>query len=286
MHYRNDNFTLAIVGKTGSGKTYAAIELCDLMDRKPNGDYNFTADKIAFDVQSFLNIIKNAKRYEFNLFDEAGIAINSRAALTHQNRVMSEVNQSFRSKNLGTIYCFPGSLSFVDKQVRMLFKFEMRMRKIHFSDKKSEASFYELESMPGFAEPWTIRPSFTDKNGNYRVWNTIMLSKPRSELVKNYEEKKKEFLEKLDAVHEAKMGGRSLNNIYDIQMDEYYKQIKENPTPFLSKNKNQLGMFTKISVLAGFEASGASKRVTLKTCKELAERLEKERLQQEYENLI
>lgn len=112
---RNLNAIVGFFGATGSGKSYSAIRLAELVDP------TFSLDRIAFDVGPFMQLVdSNLPRGSAIMFDDAGLGMNSRDWQTASNKILSKVAQSFRYKHYLAIITAP-DIGMIDSQVRTLF---------------------------------------------------------------------------------------------------------------------------------------------------------------------
>lgn len=112
---RNLNALVGIFGPTGSGKTYSAVRLAELVDP------SFDIHRIAFDVGPFMQLVDSPlPRGSAIIFDDAGLGMNSRDWQTVSNKILSKVSQSFRYKHYLAIITAP-DIGMIDSQVRTLF---------------------------------------------------------------------------------------------------------------------------------------------------------------------
>jgi Zonular occludens toxin (Zot). len=110
------HFIVLIVGRPGSGKSYTALRIAELVDE------NFTLENVAYTPKEFISLVKNRKEGSAIVFDEAGVAIYSREWQKKINRIFAKLIQILRYKCLGIIFTTPHAL-FLDKAVRVLFDY-------------------------------------------------------------------------------------------------------------------------------------------------------------------
>ncbi len=122
LHYRlwgeNKNFIVIFVGETGSGKSYSALALAEMIDP------NFDISKVVYTPEEFFEVLDRVGKGEVVIFDEAGVGVPAREWQTIQNRLMSYVLQVFRYKNIGVIFTTPSS-DFIDKHVKLLCHYQI-----------------------------------------------------------------------------------------------------------------------------------------------------------------
>ena len=114
---KNKNFLCAFTGSTGSGKTYSALRFAQKLDP------TFTPEnRVAFTPKRFMQILNGGelKVGSVILFEEAGVALNSRKWQSKANILVNFVMQTFRHRNYIVIFTAP-DFSFVDVSTRKLF---------------------------------------------------------------------------------------------------------------------------------------------------------------------
>ena len=196
MLKRNQNFIIAIVGPTGSGKTYAAITLADeLMYGKLNA-----AVHIVFTIEEFLNLINSGvlKRGDIVVFEEAGVSINSKNWASKANKNINFVLQTCRHMNFGIIFTLP-LLKFLENASRSLLHTSMVTNEgeIDYENKIAWLKVYDFKAHPlKSIEPYLIIPKFWI-DGILTKMRKIAVRMPRQELLDIYEPRKAAYTKKL-----------------------------------------------------------------------------------------
>lgn len=100
---KDRDFIAVIDGEEGSGKSVLAQQIAKYLDPE------FNLDKIVFNSDQFLKLIKDPKTKKGSciVLDEAFSAANSRSSLTEVNRAMIGVATEMRQKNLFVLMCIP-----------------------------------------------------------------------------------------------------------------------------------------------------------------------------------
>lgn len=100
---KDRDFVAIVDGEEGSGKSVLAMQIAAYLDP------DFNLDKVVFNSDEFLKIIKDpkTKRGACIVLDEAFAAANNRASLTEVNRAMIGVATEMRQKNLFVLMCIP-----------------------------------------------------------------------------------------------------------------------------------------------------------------------------------
>lgn len=187
-----ENFLGAFIGRTGRGKSWSAMRLCELVDP------DFSIDRIVFTPSEFRDqVFSDLPVGSAVLWDDAGVGISSRDWQSTLNKDILKIAQSFRYKRLVTIFTMP-AMDFIDSKVRYLM--HMFFKGIHKDEDKGIAVFlgFKLEPNPFGSRPYTKYPRAPVKGGpaiRFRVFE-----KPSADLVMAYRKKKQE---RLDALHQG-----------------------------------------------------------------------------------
>jgi hypothetical protein len=119
---KRKNFLIAIVGQTGSGKSYAAMKLGETFDFNQDFDINH----VIFSIDEFYQAMTTMRNNCFIVFDEAGLGFSHREYQTQINKMLAMVFQTFRYKFLNVIFTMP-KLGFLDYVGRSLLHGVIRM---------------------------------------------------------------------------------------------------------------------------------------------------------------
>ena len=196
---KNKNFLMLFVGATGSGKSYSALRLAEMLDK------DFNVDRVCFKAKDFMNCINDlVARSEKGevikgkvvMWDEFGVEHNAREFMTISNRVINYFFQTSRHLNLIVIMTVP-LLSFIDSATRKLCHGVAEMQGINSRDKTASVRVKMIQTnvMTGKEYPKYLR---------YRKKNKMFVSKklkfnlPSKELCEAYEKKKKAFTKQLN----------------------------------------------------------------------------------------
>jgi ABC-type dipeptide/oligopeptide/nickel transport system ATPase component len=100
---KDHDWVACIDGEEGCGKSVLGMQLCTYLDP------NFTINKIVFNAEQLIDIIKSptTEKGSAILLDEAYSAINARAAMTEVNRSVIAVATEMRQRNLFVIVVLP-----------------------------------------------------------------------------------------------------------------------------------------------------------------------------------
>lgn len=227
---KNQNNLVGIIGKTGSGKTWSAISICEIMSKMDN--VVFGVDNIVFDLVELMDLINSGKLTKGSkiVFDEPQVSISAREYQSEANKVFNYLLSTFRHKNLSLFFCTPYE-SLLDKNTRRLFhaRFEtlsidrnkktcrLKPRYLEYSDFKKEPYRKQLvvvykdnEEVKGF------------KSRKLFFWD---IPKPSQSLIEQYEKKKLAFTNRLnknisERLKRFEESGKSLTAIKKEQTKE------------------------------------------------------------------
>jgi len=198
LHNRNKNFLPMITGPTGSGKSWTALSIGEMVDD------DFDEDRIVFRASELLELINsgNLKRGSVILWDEAGIDMSNRNWQSHLNKTMNYLLQTFRHRNFCLIFTAPYG-DFIDTATRKLFHAE-----------------FETDGINRTKGTCAIKPKMLQYNAELKKWYKKYLKvikdqsgmtkirrwavpKPSKEIIDKYERKKLRFTNELNTDLEA-----------------------------------------------------------------------------------
>jgi DNA-binding CsgD family transcriptional regulator len=196
---KNKNFLMLFVGATGSGKSYSALRLAEMLDD------TFTIERCCFKAKDFMNcinaLVERADRGEVTkgkvvMWDEFGVEHNAREFMTISNRVINYFFQTSRHLNLIVIMTVP-LLSFIDSATRKLSHSVAEMQGINSHDKTATVKVKMLQTnvMTGKEYPKYLR--YRRKHKTF-VSKRLKFHLPSPELQGAYETKKKQFTTQLN----------------------------------------------------------------------------------------
>lgn len=184
---KNKNFNCALTGPTGSGKSYAALSWAEELDPA------FTADRIVFTPSEFMHLLGEGKLKPGSvvLFDEIGVAMNSKQHMTAVNRALSFCFQTYRHRNLIVFMTTP-HLAFLDSTVRRLLHTHGVTAGIDYRKQKSRLKLFSVEVDQYRGKLY--RKYLRVKKGNRLLPITrVLFGLPSEKLVRDYEAKKTAF---------------------------------------------------------------------------------------------
>jgi len=214
---RNKNFICAITGPTGSGKSWGALRLGEILDP------DFGIDNVVFSPVQFMDLlngkVKDLKRGSVVVFDEFQVSMSHLDYQSLIAKLLNFVLQTFRHKNLILIITTP-SFSFVNASARKLF--HCRMETVGINSTRGIVRFkpflFQINQKKNMIyEKWL--KIWTEETGIV-PFKRLGLSKPTSELVNAYEKKKTEFtadLNKSIAKDLQKMNTSEVKPLTEVQ---------------------------------------------------------------------
>lgn len=204
----NQHAIIMIEGKTGTGKSNAALDLAfnvslfmaDRLGGKPE-DY-FTTENIAILTgEEVIKIAKNIKQHGIYILDDIGAeGLNARNWQSDINAVMTKILQTFRTKENLLIMTVPDR-GFVDKIARNLLHYKVVMHQAWFSRGITLAKLS------------TVKKQYAKDNGNNNypfirhkkiVYNYAVFKRAPKHLINEYEVKRHRIEEKMreDSIQE------------------------------------------------------------------------------------
>lgn len=188
LYKYNKNWLCLIVGETGSGKSYSAMSLADMIDP------NFTIENVIPNPLDFANgvIEHKFKKGSVVVLDEIGVSMNSRRSSSDFNVALSNIFQTFRRWNIGVIYTVPSGMM-VDKNVRRLIHHYIVINGVIPDTQLCSAKIYKVNYNALLDRTFLELPRLEHTNGIPSIVNEIFIPAPREELQKKYEELDREY---------------------------------------------------------------------------------------------
>lgn len=198
---KNQNNLVSVIGKTGSGKTWSAISICENMSKLDG--VPFTIDHIVFSLKDLMDLINsgNLKRGSKIIFDEPQVSISAKDFQSVANKVFNYLVTTFRHRNLTLFFCTPFE-TLLDKSTRKLFHARFETISINSNNKTCRLKPRYIEYSDFKAEPYRkqLIVFYQTKVGKLKSYKLFFwdVKEPSKELIKLYEEKKMEFTNRLN----------------------------------------------------------------------------------------
>lgn len=106
-----------IDGDTGSGKSTLAIQLCMALAKEMKKTFSLDKDYI-YTLSNLWDKLEDEDASPINLIDEGSLLLNSKSAMSRENRDVVTLFDTMRSRGWTTIVCVP-SVKQIDKGVRV-----------------------------------------------------------------------------------------------------------------------------------------------------------------------
>ena len=182
LHRENRNFLAAIVGPTGSGKSYSALRLAETIDP------NFSIERVVFTPEEFMDLLnsKTLKKGSAIVFDEGGVGMNSRNFMSNTNRALHYTAQTFRSMNYLVCFVAP-DYSFMDVGLRKLAHVLIETISIDYERERVRTRPLMIQNNPQSGKIYLKYPRVRDSNNRILAITKLWFSKPSPELLKEYE---------------------------------------------------------------------------------------------------
>jgi len=196
MTKRNQNWIAVVVGATGDGKTYGALEISDdMMDRKHDPYVHQV-----FSISEFVQKLNRGvfKKAHIVVFEEAGVNISSKDWQSKANKNINFVLQTVRHRNFGIIFTLP-IYRFLDSSTRALIhSLFIAEGDIDYDTQIARLKVYDFKiDAYRSTEPYRIIPKFW-VDGQLVAMRKIQVKMPRKELIDVYEARKTEFTDNLN----------------------------------------------------------------------------------------
>jgi hypothetical protein len=177
----NLNWLMINIGKPGTGKSWAGLRIATLVD--PSFD---PSTGVVFTLEQFLERINQGiPPGSVILFDESGLDLGARAAMSKINKAFQALIESSRFLRLCVIFTVP-SLAFIDLTARRLAHAILETEGVSKEDSTvSVKPFFPAGGSRGDAE-YLVYPRMHTENGPVRLVG-ITLGRPPASVTEAYE---------------------------------------------------------------------------------------------------
>lgn len=150
----NQHESLMIVGRTGRGKSSAAISIAVETAKKvakvKGGKWQdyFNLDNIAIITRDEIyRVMKKSKKFSIIVLDDIGVGWNARKWQDELNQALNDIFQTFRTDNMLIIVTLPDSV-LIDKVPRFLVHYFMEMEMSIFEHGITVGKVFEVVRKP------------------------------------------------------------------------------------------------------------------------------------------
>lgn len=234
----NQNWLCALVGGTGSGKSFSALTLASKIGGKV---------WIVFTAEEFLFLLtknKDLSKGDVIIFDEAGVGIGSRDWYSDENKAIMDVLQTFRYLNVGVIFTVPVS-SFVDSQARKLYHCIIETQCIDRETNLNYVKVFDIDFNNITNKTYNPHPKMVDEDKHYKM-TMMRIGLPPDALRLVYERKQKKYKDfVIKQAHtmileKKKMRERRTNSVNIpeaiVKNKDKFVQVKRNGKKFIDRD--------------------------------------------------
>jgi hypothetical protein len=250
VYCQNGNYIFFIYGDPGSGKSEAGLALGEMYSPR------FGMQHVVFSVRDFVNLLDSdvPKQGDYILFEEIGSEAGNRDYFTVDNKIMSRISQTIRTKNLIVGYTAP-RLEMADKQILALCMGLIHMNGVDFRTSKGLARIYDnvkfnmktddwVKRLVRVRRPSLINPkrSWSLKIGTTRIHRASvhlrhLYEKVRSDYTKRITSQSKLAFEHKDAQEAA---SNQIRSISQQQINDWADEVIRNRLDFMDEMRFNL----------------------------------------------
>jgi len=231
----NDNCMILVLGRTRSGKSYAALKIAHTIDPK------FRARNVVHSGSKFTQLLNSGKlkKGDVVILDEAGAAIPASQWWGVINQAMNLVLQTYGSMNLIVIFTTPFA-KLMDAKARAFPNLILELQKKNkwlLKKGYTRAKIKRIEIDPFTHKVYRKYPREKTSDG-IKIYRTIRISKPPKWLIDEYEKKTEPFKQKIrkNAEFNIKIAESVKSKMTIGQIKDY---ILSNKDKFIKTNKKR-----------------------------------------------
>lgn len=260
------NCLVALVGGTGSGKSFAGVSILYWVHMYMHGEapsVDYSKKRWFFTGKNFMKRMndEDLQKKEGNLWDEMGTSASHKAHQSLQNKAIGWLVQTFRNLEQLVIFTVP-TLNYVDKTVRNLLHFQLETRTIMKKDKICIIKPLELQYNIRMDKMYyhNLGWSSSDGSGLIDIVDVVGIPIPPKDFVKAYEDKswgfKKELNLKIQRMLEKSDEKEKFDNL--IGEDLILHKCTERQKEIWELIKDGTTSTNEISTITGISASTIS----------------------------
>lgn len=210
MNVENDNWMASVCGETGSGKSWATLRICEIVDP------NFTVDQIAFSVLDFMKLVNDDSlgRGSIIMFEEASVEASAHEWWSKSNQILGSVLDTWRNQNRGAIFTHP-AFKQLDKTARGRMSALIQMRSKNEDSGYTLGTYKRCQQDSDTGKIYKKYPYVRGKKYKY-----LKFQKPSKELREAYEEKKSQYTRDLNQELLAEL---------EDELDQGDESVQEDP---------------------------------------------------------
>jgi hypothetical protein len=196
----NQHVLMAIIGRTGTGKSSAALQIAHetakymatLNSHSP--DYYFNIDHVAIITEDeIVRVMSSIKKNGIYILDDIGVGWNSRKWQSKANIIMNNIIQTFRTWNNLLILTVPDDEN-IDKVPRNSLRYRIDMKEANFD------MGYSLGAMQEFVRNFKFKKNFFPYPKNEGVkYVRVKFNRPPDILADEYELRRVAIQERMQA---------------------------------------------------------------------------------------
>ena len=215
----NQHCLMAIIGRTGSGKSSAAIQIAYetakymASQNSHPAEYYFNINHMAIiSEDEIIRVMSGIKKNGIYILDDIGVGWNSRKWQSKANIVMNNIIQTFRTWNNLLILTVPDDEN-IDKVPRNSLKYRIDMKDANFDMGYTLGAMQELKR--DYKSKKNIYPYPKNKGVKYV---RVRFERPPGFLIDEYEQRRADIQAKMQEDNIALM-----KDIFDEQKDKVEK---------------------------------------------------------------
>jgi len=252
IHSKRQHFSLVVVGKPGSGKSYLSIYIAWLF--YPEIDVRKSVVYSAGELAQLVS--ENLPKGFPIIIDDAGLTVGSVDAMTKEVKSIGKILQSIRSRNLVIIVNLP-NFFLLAKNVRTLIDYYAEPTKVNREQEICHAKFRILKINPLSGVVYRYSPVTLEKSEHWTGYTklskvkrtTLAFAKAPNEILDAYEKYKSEKMLSFNK-KQSKMLNLDKDKNRNMMVKKISEEIVANPEAFKVE-----GEFNTIKIATTYDVS-------------------------------
>lgn len=221
---QNRNCVIAVVGGTGTGKSYTCLRIMEnrakMLNREPD------VRNCCRSTTEFMQRLNSGelKRGDVIILEEVGVNVSAREWQSKMNKLINYVFQTFRTQNLIVLLNLP-DIRMLDINSQRILHAKIETLGIDFENQRSKFKFKIRKHRPSSGKDWWIFMKIRVGRAIKKIRSMSVL-KPSDWLCDAYEKRRKEYTDKLNKEVEDSFLNTDIKKVGEI-LDSSAKQWTE-----------------------------------------------------------
>lgn len=197
IYKKNQNVLAVDIGGTGTGKSYRQLRIMEIWHR----DYlkkPIKPEQICFEPYEVVKMLHGdtLKRGDILIYEEAGTSLGAKDFMERRQKMFNYIMQSFRFRNIILMFNLP-NLMMLNKDLRRMLHLTFESVSIDYDKKINYCKPFKIQESSRLNKTYFHYPKRIIDGKQHKI-KRLGYTLPSEDLIKMYEEKKRNFFNQLN----------------------------------------------------------------------------------------